>query len=112
MVKPARSRNRNPRLREDILAGLQHLRSEAKEISRMHAANLQRDMVRLIDFIDSSANATMYQQRQLRATYERMKKTLDQIHIRPEKGRRKDLRKIEQAVRLMMKLAFDKNANA
>ena len=78
----------------------------------MHAANLQRDMVRLIDFVDESSKATIYRQRRLRATYERMKKTLDEIQIRPEKGRRKDLKKIEQAVRSMMKLAFDKNANA
>jgi hypothetical protein len=105
MAKVARSRNSDPRLREDLLAGLQHLRSEAKEISRMHAANLQRDMVQLIDFISKPSN------RQTRFQYARMKKTLDQIHVRPEKGRRKDLRRIEQAVRSMMKLAFTKNAN-
>lgn len=105
MAKVARSRNSDPRLREDLLAGLQHLRSEAKEISRMHAANLQRDIVQLIDFISKPPN------RQTRSQYARMKKTLDQIHVRPEKGRRKDLRRIEQAVRSMIKLAFTKNAN-
>ncbi len=105
MVKSARSRNRDPRLREDLLAGLQHLRSEAKELSRMHAANLQRDMVQLIEFISNPPG------RQTRSKYARLKKTLDQIHVRPEKGRRKDLRRIEQAVRSMMKLAFAKNAN-
>jgi len=92
-------------LRDDLVAGLHHLRSEAKEISRMHAANLQRDMVQLIDCISDPSN------RQLRSKYARMKKTLDQIHVRPEKGRRKDLRRIEQAIRALMKLAFNKNAN-
>jgi hypothetical protein len=105
MVKSSRSRNARPGLREEILAGLQHLRSEAKEISRMHAANLQRDMVQLIDCISDPQNG------RLRSQYAQLKKTLDELHLRPEKGRRKDLRKIEQAVRSMMKLAFNKNAN-
>ena len=98
-------------IQEDLLAGLQHLRSEAKEISRMYAANLQRDMVQLIDFITDPANGTAHKRRRLHPTYARMKKTLDQLHVRPEKGRRKDLRRIEQAIRSMMKLAFAKNAN-
>jgi|SRR5687767_11845511 hypothetical protein len=105
MVKSARSRRATPKLRDDIVAGLQHLRSEHKEISRMHAANLQRDMVQLIDCISDPSN------RALRSKYAQMKKTLDQVHVRPEKGRRKDLRRIEQAVRSMMKLAFSKNAD-
>ena len=105
MAKSARSKTVIPRLREEIVAGLQHLRNEAKETSRMHAANLQRDMVHLMDRIGDPSN------RQLRSKYALMKKTLDQIHVRPEKGRRKDLRRIEQAVRSLMKLAFNKNAN-
>jgi hypothetical protein len=34
-----------------------------------------------------------------------MKETLDEINLKPEKGRRKDLRKIEQAVRALRKIA-------
>src|SRR5437870_1609971 len=105
MVKSVRSRSASPRLRDDLVAGLHHLRTEAKEISRMHAANLQRDMVQLIDCINDPSN------RRLRSQYARMKKALDEIHVRPEKGRRKDLRKIERAIRSIMKLAFSKNAN-
>ena len=77
----------------------------------MHAANLQRDMVQLIDFVNDQSSQTVRKRRELHATYARMKKTLDEIHVRPEKGRRKDLRRIEQAIRAMMKLAFSKNAN-
>jgi len=35
-----------------------------------------------------------------------MKETLDEITLKPEKGRRKDLRRIEQAVRSMKKIAL------
>ena len=111
MAKPAQSRNRNSHLQEDLLARLQHLRSEAKEISRMHAANLQRDMVQLIDFVNDPATGTVTKRRRLSSTHALMAKTLDQLHVRPEKGRRKDLRRIEQAIRSMMKLAFAKNAD-
>jgi len=37
-----------------------------------------------------------------------MKSTLDAINVKPEKGRRKDLRRIEQAIRSMRKLISEK----
>jgi hypothetical protein len=41
-----------------------------------------------------------------------MKETLDTISLKPEKGRRKDLRKIEEAVRSMRKIAFSDKRQA
>jgi hypothetical protein len=38
-----------------------------------------------------------------------MKATLDAINVKPEKGRRKDLRRIELAVRSMRKLLEKKD---
>jgi hypothetical protein len=39
-----------------------------------------------------------------------MKETINEINVKPEKGRRKDLRRIEQAVRSLRKIALsDKN---
>jgi hypothetical protein len=35
-----------------------------------------------------------------------MKEELDGMNLKPEKGRRKDLRRIENAVRSMRKIAF------
>jgi hypothetical protein len=35
-----------------------------------------------------------------------MKETLEAINLKPEKGRRKDLKKIEDAVRSLRKIAF------
>jgi len=37
-----------------------------------------------------------------------MKATIDAINVKPEKGRRKDLRRIEQAIRSMRKLISEK----
>ncbi len=103
-MTPTRPRSTNPRLRKDLVIGLEHLRSEAKEISRLYVANLQRDLVQLIDFINAGTGKPN-SQRHLSSTFARMKQTLDEITIKPEKGRRKDLRRIERAISSMMKLA-------
>lgn len=91
---------------------LEHLRSEAKEISRLYVANLQRDVVQLIDFVDASDKQSPKLRRRLNATLADMKQTMNALNVKPEKGRRKDLRRIEQAIRSMMKIAFSKNINA
>ena len=83
------------------------MRTEAKEISRQYVANLQRDIVELIEFLNDSQNSTSGKNsRGDTAVLTRMKDTIDEINVKPEKGRRKDLRKIEDAVRSMRKIAF------
>ena len=64
-------------------------------------ANLQRDIVQLIDFLNEEQNS-----RGANSQLSKMKETLDAINVKPEKGRRKDLRRIEQAVRSMRRIAF------
>ena len=78
-----------------------------KEISRLYAANLQRDIVQLIDFLNENhTTAKNPNSRAANSILSRMKETLDEITLKPEKGRRKDLRRIEQAVRSMRKIAL------
>ena len=89
----------NQTARKELLAQLQHLRTEAKEINRLYMANLQRDIVQLIDFVNDEKPIQ-------RATFLQMKEELDGMNLKPEKGRRKDLRRIENVVRSMRKIAF------
>jgi len=96
----------NQTTRQDLLVQLQHLRTEAKEISRLYAANLQRDIVQLIDFLNEKPGGDAKNSRGANPLFLQMKQTLDGINLKPEKGRRKDLRRIEQAVRSMRKVAF------
>ena len=88
-------------VRKELLAQLQHLRTEAKEISRLYVANLQRDIVQLIDYLNEGQNS-----RGANSQLSKLKETLDAINVKPEKGRRKDLRRIGQAVRSMRRIAF------
>lgn len=96
----------NQTIRKELLAQLQHLRTEAKEISRLYLANLQRDIVQLVEFLNDHQAAPATKSRELNAIMSEMKRTLDAINVKPEKGRRKDLRRIEQAVRSMRKTAI------
>ena len=97
--------------KKELLAQLQHLRTEVKEISRLYVANLQRDIVQLIDFLNEDQTAGKnVNARSRNAVLSRMKETIDNINVKPEKGRRKDLRRIEQAVRSLRRIALlDKN---
>ena len=101
-------------VRKELLAQLQHLRMETKEISRLYVANLQRDIVQLIDFLNEgqSSPGRNKNSRSDNLRLSRMKETLDAINLKPEKGRRKDLRRIEQAIRLLRKIAFSEKKSA
>src|SRR5215475_5249484 len=94
-------------VKKELLAQLQHLRTEVKEISRLYVANLQRDIVQLIDVLsDNQTTATTKNSRGANSILSQLKETLDEINVKPEKGRRKDLRRIEEAIRSMRKIAL------
>ena len=95
----------NQTIRKELLAQLQHLRTEAREISRLYVANLQRDIVQLVEFLNENQESAS-KSRAINPILSQMKQTLDAINLKPEKGRRKDLRRIEQAVRSMRKLVL------
>src|SRR6516165_6675398 len=95
----------NQTIRKELLAQLQHLRTETREISRLYVANLQRDIVQLIEFLNEPG-AAPNKSRAVNTVLSQMKETLDAINLKPEKGRRKDLRRIEQAIRSMKKLTL------
>jgi hypothetical protein len=97
----------NQTIRKELLAQLQHLRTEAKEISRLYVANLQRDIVQLIEFLNENQEPGT-KSRSVNPLLRQMKTTLDAINLKPEKGRRKDLRRIELAVRSMRKLVSNR----
>src|SRR6185369_6383027 len=96
----------NQTVKKELLAQLQHLRTETREISRLYAANLQRDIVQLIEFLNEKAVPKSGSSRKVDPVFAKMKEELDEINLKPEKGRRKDLKKIEDVVRSLRKIAF------
>jgi hypothetical protein len=73
-------------------------------------ANLQRDIVQLIEFLNESP-VPKTNSRKPDAKFVAMKDELDGINVKPEKGRRKDLRKIENVVKSLHKIAFSDKKN-
>jgi hypothetical protein len=69
-------------------------------------ANLQRDIVQIIDFLNEKQAPKTRSPRAVDPILHQMKEKLDGINLKPEKGRRKDLRRIEDAVRALRKIAF------
>src|SRR4030095_15076880 len=96
----------NQTLKKELLAQLQHLRTETKEISRLYVANLQHDIVQLIDFLNEKDAPKTKNGRKVDPVFAQVKEKLEAINLKPEKGRRKDLRRIEDAVRSMRKIAL------
>jgi len=96
----------NQTVKKELLAQLQHLRTEAREISRLYVANLQRDIVQIIDFLNDKDSVKTKNSRKVDPVFTQMKEKLDHVSLKPEKGRRKDLRKIENVVRSLHKIAF------
>jgi hypothetical protein len=101
----------NQTLKKELLAQLQHLRTETKEISRLYVANLQRDIVQLIEFLNEKPTVKTRSATKVDPIFLQLKERLDGIELKPEKGRRKDLRKIENVVRSMRKIAFSDKKN-
>jgi len=96
----------NQTLKKELLAQLQHLRTEAKEIGRLYVANLQRDIVQLIEFLNEKPASKTTGARNIDPILTQLKEEVDSLNVKPEKGRRKDLRRIEDAVRSMRKIAL------
>jgi hypothetical protein len=67
--------------------------------------------VQLIEFLNDKQTPEKKASRSVNSVLLRMKETLDGMNLKPEKGRRKDLRKIEDAVRSLRKIAVADKKN-
>ncbi len=93
----------------DILAELEHLRSITRDVCRSIAANIERDIVEVVDMITESGRQN--DEQKIKVTdLEDVVETLNGLSLKPEKGRRGDLKKIEKAIQAIRK-TFSKKKN-
>lgn len=85
---------------KECLARLHHLRSMTQETVQTYLTNVEHDLLEIIDLVAGAGGRSTLS----RATLQELTAILDQLSVRPEKGRRKDLRKIERAIEAMQKL--------
>lgn len=93
-------------LEKEVLTRVQHLRTLTKEISRTHLANLEHDIIHVADTLDGAEGERKSGAR--RTVLERVLRVLDDLSVKPEKGRRKDLRHIEEAIDEMLEIVEDR----
>ena len=93
-------------LQRDATVRLNHLKAEAREACESYLANVDSDVSTLVEFLNGSSDVKKSRDRKA-ATLKGWMKTLDGTAIKPHKGRAKDLRRIDQAIRSMMETAFE-----
>ena len=93
-------------LQRELIARLDHLRVEARQICESYLANFDSDVSTLADFLDGSSEVRKPRDMKA-ATMEEWAKILDRLSVKPNKGRRKDLGRIDRAVRSLMQSAFE-----
>jgi hypothetical protein len=89
--------------KQDLVVSLRHLRLATREIGRTYISRVERDILELMDAIEERAKRDA----KIESAQE-MLRTLEELSVKPQKGRRKDLRRIEKAVDKMMRLVAEK----
>ena len=85
-----------------LSGALAYLRSEARQTTRAYLANLERDIVKVTNFVHDSQNGKSKNGVAKRIL--QIQEVLDNLEVKPEKGRRKDLKRIEKTVAAMLQM--------
>lgn len=93
---------------KEFMARLQHLRSTASDVARSYLSNLEHDILEIMDVAAGRRDPEGKKNRIKPDVLEQMSEALDKLSVKPEKGRRKDLKKIEGVVETMMRRVFKK----
>lgn len=86
----------------EVLLRLDHLRAAIRELARSYLANLEHDIIEIRETI-GSAKTALGRKAMLRAM-DRIGDVLDDLTLKPHKGRRSDLKKVEKAIRIVQRL--------
>ena len=107
--RPARTKGKSESyltLQRDLTLRLNHLKAEAREASESWIANVDSDVSTLVEFLNGSSEVRRPKDAKA-ATMDAWMKMLDETILKPHKGRPKDLRRIDRAIRSMMETAFE-----
>jgi len=85
--------DKNSQLQKELIARLSRLRATTKDIARIYVSRVEGQIVHLIDTVGSGGGSK--KKRWKMAVLEKMNDALDDLNVKPEKGRRKDLKRIE-----------------
>jgi len=84
-------------LKRDLVIRLQHLRSVTREVAGAYLSNLEHQILEVIDHLNAAGNNGKTFKLKT-GSVKSMVKSLDKLTLKPEKGRRKDLKRIERTI--------------
>jgi hypothetical protein len=88
----------------ELLLRLDHLRSSVREVARAYLANLEHDILEIRAAVGGVKDGGGRKPTLRRAAMERMSEMLDDVTLKPHKGRRNDLKKVEKVIRGLQRL--------
>ncbi len=115
-MKPSRKRAKKPPVaavrrassgrlvvpQRELLVRLDHLRSATREVARAYLTNLEHDIIEIRETV-ASAKTPDGNKATFRAIG-RMGEVLDDLTLKPHKGRRSDLKKVEKTIRTLQRV--------
>ena len=84
---------RNARLQKELVGRLRRVRNTTKDITRIYLSKVESEIISLIESVESGGGKK--KKRWKSGVLEKVNDALDDLNIKPEKGRRKDLKRIE-----------------
>lgn len=84
--------DRNARLQKELVGRLRRIRNTTKDITRIYLSKVESEIISLIESVESGGSK---KKRWKSGVLEKVNDALDDLNIKPEKGRRKDLKRIE-----------------
>ena len=93
-TKTTRASQEYAKLQHETDVRIQHLRSVLKDVARVYVANVEQQLIEIADRINT-ASPKAKGKSILPGQFAHIIEVLDSVNIKHEKGRRKDLKKIE-----------------
>lgn len=100
--------NARPELEREVTSRLSFLRQAARESGHNYVVNLEHDLIRLAEAVREMFRAKAGPGRKEMGRLDHVLAIADRVKLKPAKGRRKDLKRIEEAVASMEKLLVKK----
>gem|GEM_PF-2036129 len=97
-----------PELEREVTSRLSFLRQAARESGHNYVVNLEHDLIGLTESVREMFRSKDGPGKKGLARLEKALAIVDQTKLKPAKGRRKDLRRIEEAVASLEKLVVKK----
>lgn len=106
--KSKASAKARPDLEREVASRLSFLRQAAREVGHNYVVNLEHDLIKLSEAVHGIFDGRSGPDKKELGRLGKILEIADGVKLKPAKGRRKDLKRIEQAVAEMQKLLIKK----